>query len=138
MRKSLLAVAALSLALSFTACADKPEKKLIGKWGMDVQAALASEKFTKMPDEQKEFAKKMIEEMGSKMIFEFQEGGKIHMEMGDMKEDGEWTVKSAEGDKLTLHTKGGKDNKEEDVVVTLKDGKMTMNMKGEDVVFIRK
>ncbi len=138
MRKSIFTAAVVFLALSFAGCADKPEKKLIGKWGVDVQAALASDKYTKLPDDQKEFAKKMIEEMMAKMTFEFQDGGKVHMEMGDIKDDGEWAVKSAEGDKLTIHTKGGKDNKEEDVVVTFKDGKMTMNMKGEDVVFIRK
>jgi hypothetical protein len=110
---------------------------------MDTQAALESEKFTSMPEDQKAFAKKMIEEMGSKMIFDFQEGGKVHVEMGEMKEDGEWSVKSVEGDKMVIHSKGGKPGadgkqKEEDVTVTFKDDKMIMNMKGEDMTFMKK
>lgn len=139
--RSLFLTAVVALAL--VACAEKPEKKLIGKWGMDTQAALASEKFTKMPEDQKEFAKKMIEEMGSKMIFEFQEGGKVHVEMGEMKEDGEWSVKSVEGDKMVIHSKGGKPDaegkqKEEDVTITFKGDRMIMNMKGEDMTFMKK
>jgi hypothetical protein len=140
-----LSLAALTLFVAFglSACAEKPEKRLIGKWGMDTQAALASEKFTKMPEDQKEFAKKMIEEMGSKMIFEFQEGGKVHVEMGEMKEDGEWSVKSVEGDKMVIHSKGGKPGadgkqKEEDVTITFKGDRMIMNMKGEDMTFMKK
>lgn len=133
----------LLVALTLSACAEKPEKRLIGKWSMDTQAALASEKFTKMPEDQKEFAKKMIEEMGSKMVFEFQEGGKVHVEMGEMKEDGEWSVKSVEGDKMVIHSKGGKPDadgkqKEEDVTVTFKGDRMIMNMKGEDMTFMKK
>lgn len=133
----------LLVALTLSACAQKPEKRLIGKWSMDTQAALASEKFTKMPEDQKEFAKKMIEEMGSKMVFEFQEGGKVHVEMGEMKEDGEWSVKSVEGDKMVIHSKGGKPDadgkqKEEDVTVTFKGDRMIMNMKGEDMTFMKK
>jgi hypothetical protein len=104
--RSLFLTAVVALAL--VACAEKPEKKLIGKWGMDTQAALESEKFKSMPEDQKAFAKKMIEEMGSKMVFDFQEGGKVHVEMGEMKEDGEWSVKSVEGDKMVIHSKGGK------------------------------
>jgi uncharacterized lipoprotein YehR (DUF1307 family) len=140
-----LSLAALTLFVAFalSACAEKPEKRLIGKWSMDTQAALASEKFTKMPEDQKEFAKKMIEEMGSKMIFEFQEGGKVHVEMGEMKEDGEWSVKSVEGDKMVIHSKGGKPDadgkqKEEDVTITFKGDRMIMNMKGEDMTFMKK
>ena len=140
-----LSLAALTLFVAFalSACAEKPEKRLIGKWSMDTQAALASEKFTKMPEDQKEFAKKLIEEMGSKMIFEFQEGGKVHVEMGEMKEDGEWSVKSVEGDKMVIHSKGGKPDadgkqKEEDVTITFKGDRMIMNMKGEDMTFMKK
>jgi hypothetical protein len=139
--RSLFLTAVVALAL--VACAEKPEKKLIGKWGMDTQAALESEKFKSMPEDQKAFAKKMIEEMGSKMVFDFQEGGKVHVEMGEMKEDGEWSVKSVEGDKMVIHSKGGKPGpdgkqKEEDITVTFKDGKMIMNMKGEDMTFMKK
>jgi uncharacterized lipoprotein YehR (DUF1307 family) len=138
-----LAALTLFVAFALSACAEKPEKRLVGRWSMDTQAALASEKFTKMPEDQKEFAKKMIEEMGSKMIFEFQEGGKVHVEMGEMKEDGEWSVKSVEGDKMVIHSKGGKPDadgkqKEEDVTITFKGDRMIMNMKGEDMTFMKK
>lgn len=141
--RSLSLSLSLLVALTLSACAEKPEKRLVGKWSMDTQAALASEKFTKMPEDQKEFAKKMIEEMGSKMVFEFQEGGKVHVEMGEMKEDGEWSVKSVEGDKMVIHSKGGKADadgkqKEEDVTVTFKGDRMIMNMKGEDMTFMKK
>jgi len=133
----------LLTVLALAACAEAPEKKLIGKWGMDTQAALESAKFKSLPEEEKPFAKKMIEEMGPKMVFDFQEGGKVHVEMGEMKEDGEWSVKSVDGDKMVIHSKGGKPGpdgkqREEDITITLKDGKMVMSMKGEDMTFIRK
>lgn len=138
MRTLKLTLLTLALALTTAACADKPEKKLIGKWGMDAASMTSSEKFKAMPAEQQEFTKKMAEEMAAKMVFEFKEGGKISMSMGDKAEEGEWAVKSVDGDKLTIHTKGGKDGKEEDQVVTFKGNNMVMTMNGEEVTFIRK
>jgi hypothetical protein len=103
--------------------------KIVGKWTVDVDALSEMEEFKKMPEEQRKMALEMAKGMMSSMEFEFTKDT-FKVSMMGKSEEGSYTVKSSEGDKVVLSAKG-KDGKEEEMTVSANGDKMVMHM-GKD------
>ena len=115
--RTLIGMFILLAGLALSGCS-KPEDALIGTWKIDVDATVAQDEKLKAAS------------------FEFTKDGKMGANFMGKKEEGEFKVKSAEGGKIVLSTKG-KDGKEEDVTVEVKDGKMTLGTKGQNLYLVK-
>jgi hypothetical protein len=135
--RKLIASFLLLCGLALSACS-KPEDKLVGTWGVDLDATMAGdEKMKSLPEEQRKMAMDMAKGLFAQSSFEFTKDGKMIANFAGKKEEGSYTVKSAEGDRLVLSTKG-KDGKEEDVTVEAKDNKLHLLMKDQRLVLMKK
>lgn len=124
-------------SLALAACS-KPEDKLIGTWGIDLDATMAAdEKLKAMPEDQKKMAVEFASKLLKDATFEFTKDGKMNANFAGKKEEGSYTVKSAEGSKLVLTTKG-KDGKEEEVTVEESGGKLTLSLKDGKFFLVKK
>lgn len=124
-------------SLALAACG-KPEDKIVGTWGIDLQATMAAdEKLKAMPEDQKKMATEFAEKLFKEATFEFTKDGKMNANFAGKKEEGSYTVKSAEGGKLVLNTKG-KDGKEEEVTVEESGGKLVLSTKNGKFFLVKK
>lgn len=123
--------------LALSACS-KPEDKIVGTWGIDLEATMgADEKLKAMPPEQQKMAKEMTQGLLKDTSFEFSKDGKMTANFFGKKEEAQFTVKSAEGDKLVLTTKD-KNGKDQELTVEAKDGKLTLITNGQKIVLTKK
>ena len=143
MRFNIFAAFAIFCGLFLTACGSgKPEEQIVGKWKVDLSALANDPKLAEIKDEakKKEMLDQVTKMMGS-MTAEFTKDGKMSMVMGkDMKTEGTYTVKSSEGNVLTLETKMKRGDKEktETVKVTMDGGKMKLaGPGGQEIVFTK-
>lgn len=143
MRFNFFAALAIFAGLFLTACGSgKPEEQIVGKWKVDLSSIENDPKLKEIKDEEK---KKMMLEQAKKMLgsmtAEFTKDGKMVMVMGkDMKTEGTYTVKSTEGNVVTLETKMKRGDKEktETVKVTMDGGKMKLaGPGGQEIVFTK-
>jgi hypothetical protein len=124
-------------SLALVACS-KPEDKLVGTWGIDFDATVASdERLKAMPEDQRKMAMDMAQKMFKEASFEFSKDGKMTSNFGGKKQEGSYTVKSADADKIVLNTKGA-DGKEEEITVESKDNKLVLNSKGQKIYLQKK
>ena len=135
----------LSLALLFglSACSKPdPMSPAMGKWGVDIESVLQSEKFKSMPPDQQEFAKKMATEFVGKMTFEFMPAGKMVVGAGGKDLDTTYVVDSvneAGQVKLTTTAKTEKGERKETVELTFTpDGKVKMLKGADELTLIKK
>lgn len=127
----------LLAGLALSACA-KPEDKIVGTWGIDLDATMAGdEKLKALPEEQRKMAMDMAQGLFKEASFEFTKDGKMNANFAGKKEEGTYTVKSAEGDKLVLATKG-KDGKAEEITAEAKDNKLHLMTNGQKLVLVKK
>ena len=134
--RKLIASFLLLGSLLLAACS-KPEDKLIGTWGVDLDATIAAdEKLKAMPEDQRKMATEFAQKMFAEASFEFTKDGKMLANFAGKKEEGSYTVKSAEGDKIVLSTKG-KDGKEEDMTVEASADKLVLSIKDQKM-FLKK
>jgi hypothetical protein len=127
----------LLCGLALSACS-KPEDKIVGTWGIDLDATVAGdEKLKALPEEQRKMAMDMAKGLFKDSSFEFTKDGKMIANFAGKKEEGTYMVKSAEGDKLVLSTKG-KDGKDEDMTVEAKDNKLYLGIKDQKLVLMKK
>ncbi|HSN98539.1 MAG TPA: hypothetical protein VLS89_09575 [Candidatus Nanopelagicales bacterium] len=134
--RKLIASFLLLGGLLLVACS-KPEDKLVGTWGVDLDATIAAdEKLKAMPEDQRKMATEFAQKMFAEASFEFTKDGKMLANFAGKKEEGSYTVKSAEGDKIVLSTKG-KDGKEEDMTVEASADKLVLSIKDQKM-FLKK
>ena len=134
--RTLIGIFVLLAGLALSGCS-KPEDAIIGTWKVDVDATVAGdEKLKAMPEDQRKMAMDMAKGLFKEASFEFTKDGKMVANFAGKKEEGSFTVKSAEGGKVVLSTKG-KDGKEEDVTVEAKDGKMILSTKGQNLYLMK-
>lgn len=113
---------------------------LVGKWGIDLEATMAEDPNMKnMPEEQKAQAMQTAQAFLGSMSFEFTGDGKAIARMGDKEEIGNYTVKSTEGDTLTLEMKSGEGDmaKTEEMKIQVTGGKLIMSQ-GEQKMVLKK
>ncbi|MEZ4432797.1 MAG: hypothetical protein R3F65_10315 [bacterium] len=113
---------------------------LVGKWGIDLEATMAEDPNMKnMPEEQKAQAMQTAQAFLGTMSFEFTNDGKAIARMGDKEEIGNYTVKSTEGDTLTLEMKSGEGDmaKTEEMKIQVTGGKLIMSQ-GEQKMVLKK
>jgi hypothetical protein len=133
----LIATFLLLSGLALSACS-KPEDKLIGTWGIDLDATMAAdEKLKAMPEEQRKMAMDMAKGLFQEASFEFTKDGKMNANFAGRKEEAAYTVKSAEGDKIVLNTKG-KDGKDQEITVEAKDSKLHLTTGGQKLILAKK
>lgn len=123
LRFGLLAIAATAL-LGLTACSKSPAEKIVGSWSVDVDALAQTEEFKNMPEDKRKMALEMAKGMMSQMTFEITKD-KIKTSMMGKTMEATYTVKSTDGDKITLLTKeikDGKEGKEEEVTMVASSG----------------
>lgn len=127
---------ALALLVSLAACKGKPKELIAQKWELDIaetkKAMLAQiEQIKKnkpdvgklMEEGMKDFDKEAAK---MKMTLEFKKDGSAETYVGDMKEEGKWSI-SEDGKKITMEEKGGK--KSEVEVLELSKSKLVLKMK---------
>lgn len=135
--RKLIASFLLLGSLLLAACS-KPEDKIVGTWAVDLDAQIAQdEKLKAMPEDQRKMATEFAQKMFADASFEFTKDGKMIASIAGKKEEGAFTVKSAEGNKVVLSTKG-KDGKEEDVTVEAQGDKLVLTMKGDQKMYLKK
>ena len=134
---NLLASFLLFAGVALSGCS-KPEDKIVGTWGIDFDATMAADdKLKAMPPEQQKMAKEMAAGLFKETSFEFTKDGKMKANFAGKQEEGSYTVKSAEGDKLVLSTKE-KSGKDSEVTAEVKDGKLTLTTQGQKIILVKK
>jgi hypothetical protein len=134
---NLIASILLLGGLALSACS-KPEDKIVGTWGIDLEATMgADEKLKAMPEDQQKMAKEMAAGLFKDTSFEFGKDGKMTANFAGKKEEAQFTVKSAEGDKLVLSTKD-KSGKDQEMTVEAKDSKLYLTTGGQKLVLMKK
>ena len=110
------------VALLFTGCAKTPEQRVTGTWGLDVDGTISHMEGS---GDELEQARAMMESMAMSLTFNADGTMSMSMTMGETRtEEGTWTVKSAEGDTITVETAEADDPEDTDEVV--------MNFTGND------
>lgn len=120
---------AFCFGLFLAACAGKTEDKIVGVWGIDLEASMAEDpKFKEMPEDQKKQAMEAAKAFMGSMSFEFTKDGKAVAKMGEKEEKGTYTVKKVEGDTVTIEMKQGEGDKAkaEEMTVTVSGDKLIM------------
>lgn len=134
---NLLASLILFGSLALSGCS-KPEDKLVGTWGIDLDATMANdEKLKAMPPEQQKMAKDMAAGLFKDTNFEFTKDGKMKANFAGKQEEATYAVKSSEGDKFVLSTKD-KSGKDQDVTVEVHDKQMTITTNGQKLILAKK
>lgn len=110
--------------------------KLIGKWGIDLEALKASDKFTNMPEDQKKMALAMMEGMMGSATFEFTKDA-VKISMMGKTEEAKYTVDKDEGKTLVLSS--DKDGKQEKINITFKsDDSIAMTGDDEEEIVLKR
>jgi hypothetical protein len=113
---------------------------LVGKWTIDLEATMAEDpKMKDMPQDQKDQAMKAAEAFMKEMSFEFTADGKAIARMGEKEELGAYTIKSTEGDTMTIEMKQGEGDmaKVDEMKVQVVGDKLVMSQ-GEQRFVLKK
>lgn len=139
MRFNIFAALAIFCGLLVTGCG-KPADKIVGKWKVDLAALENDPNLAKLEGEAKKTALEAAKKMMGSMTTEFTKDGKVIMNFGAMKMEGTYTVKSTDGNTVTLETtmkKGDKEKKEE-IKVTVDGGKIKLKgPDGKEIAFVK-
>jgi hypothetical protein len=134
--RKLIASFILLAGLALSACS-KPEDKIVGTWGIDLDATMAADdKLKALPEDQRKMAQDMAAGLFKEASFEFTKDGKMIANMAGKKEEGSYTVKSSDAEKVVLSTKD-KNGKEEEITVTTKGDGLMLAIKDQKL-FLKK
>lgn len=113
------------VALLFTGCAKTPEQRVTGTWGLDVDGTVSHMEGS---GDQLEQARAMMESMNMTLTFNADGTMSMSMTLGETRtEEGTWSVKSAEGDTITVETIEAAEGDEE-----VEPDEVVMNFTGND------
>lgn len=115
------------------------ETKLLGKWGVDLPAFFASEKFLSIPEAQRAATKSVMESKYATAEYEFLGGGKVRTLHGGHGGEGSFEITSLEGNVLKILADRGPGTEKTASTITLVDPThVKMEMHGVELPLVRK
>ena len=100
MKKILNVLVAIASVVCFSSCSQTPQEMLVGTWKID-----QIETDQEIPDDQKEFYDKMMEDLKNNSSFTFNADGTMLTKVEDQENKGEWKI-SEDGTTLTVKESG--------------------------------
>lgn len=139
-RIAILSVIAFTFGMFLVACSGKAEDKIVGKWGMDLEATMSADpKMKDMPEDAKKQAMEQAKAFLGNMSFEFTKDGQAIAKMGDKEEKSSYKITKAEGNTLTIEMTEGEGDKakKEEMTFTVEGDKLTMKQGNQTLVLKR-
>ena len=136
-RFAILAIFSFTLGLFTVACGGKAEDKLVGKWGINLEATMAADpKMKEMPEDAKKKAMEQAKAFLGNMSFEFTKDGQAIAKMGDKEEKSTYKVTKTEGNTLTIEMTEGEGDKakKETMTFTIDGDSLTMKQGNQTLV----
>lgn len=130
-----LFVVVLALAALLAGCGGKASDKIIGKWGIDVDKMMESDKFKAMPEDKRKEAMEMTKGMAGAITIEITKD-KVIADMMGKKDEAAYKILADTADSVDIETT--KDGKAEKMTIKIIGDTISMDMKGEQIVMKKK
>lgn len=130
-----MTLVAIFAAFLMVACGPKASEKIIGKWGIDVEKLMQSDKMKAIPEAERKAAEEMAKGMASSVTIEFTKD-KVIADMMGKKDEATYKVLAETADSVDLETT--KDGKAEKTTIKIVGDTLEMDMKGEKMTLKKK